>query len=212
MISVLEFRGTVHQDLSLAPRAREVQALVTVDVHGDPDVEEDALGAGAAEIRLRLWTPVGATIRFVRQTAPTRVDLTEHRVDSGPLTGDYPIRSWTTGSRDYHLCVDIEPGEVGEEKLACRMSLVRVGAGGLERAPQQNFQHTEPDGSVSRFTSARVRALWTDDLVSSTVADQIDDPDTGTFELAGTSAQEKTSLDVESTRTTLLGRGERMSS
>ena len=195
MTSRSEFRGTVDQDLYLAPGGREVQAVITITAHGDL----------AGEIRLRLWTPVGATVRSLRQTAPTLLDLTEHRVDSGPLTGDYPAGPWI-GSTEYHLRLDIEPGEVGDEKLACRMTLVHTGAGESERAPRQNFRHTEPDGNVIHFTSARIRALWCDDLLSSTVAGEIDDPDTGTFEIIGTDTREMQSLDVESTRTTLLGR------
>jgi hypothetical protein len=214
------------------------------------------------DVRLRLWAPVGATIRFVKQTAPSLVDLSGRRVDSGPLTGDYPTGSWGTESRDYHLCVELEPGGVGEEKLACRATFVHTGADGAEQPLQQMFSHTEPDGSTEEFSSARIRALWTDDLAQSTVTndkvaevtgrselakavqdglaahhagnpdlavdrlsrarkladelhddkllaqlDRIYDPDTGTFRLNKMSVQQEMSLDIESTTTTLLGRG-----
>lgn len=215
-----------------------------------------------ADVRLRLWTPAGATVGFVKQTAPTLVDLSAHRVDSGPRSGDYPTGSWGAESRDYHVCVELEPGAVGEEKLACRVTFVQASAGGVEQLLRQVFTHTEPDGTTNEFSSARIRALWTDDLAQSTVIncrvadvtgraelakavqdglaahhggapdlavdcltrartlaeqvhddnllarlDQIYDPDTGTFRLDRMNAEQDMSLDIESTKTTLLGRG-----
>jgi hypothetical protein len=178
------------------------------------------------------------------------------------LTGDYPTGSWGTESRDYHLGIELEPGGVGEEKLACRVTFVHTGADGTEQPLRQTFSHTEPDGSSNEFCTARVRAFWTDDLAQSTVIngkvaevtgraelakavqeglsahhggdpdlavdylsrarklakqghddnllarlDEIYDPDTGTFRLNRMSAQQEMSLDIESTKTTLLGRG-----
>jgi hypothetical protein len=214
------------------------------------------------DVGLRLWAPVGATVRFVKQTAPTLVDLSARRVGSGPLTGDYPLGSWGTESRDYHLCVEVEPGDVGEQKLAGRMTFVHTGVDGSAQLLRQAFIHTAPDGSTTEFPDARILALWTDDLAQSTVIndkvaevtgraelakavqeglaahhggdpdlavdrlsrarklaeqvhddsllvqlDQICDPDTGTFRLNRMSAQQEMSLDIESTKTTLLGRG-----
>jgi hypothetical protein len=215
-----------------------------------------------SDVALRLWTPAGATVRFVKQTAPTLVDLSAHRVDSGPQTGDYPTGSWGTESRDYHLCVEVEPGGVGEEKLACRVTFVHASADGTGQPLEQTFSHTEPDGNPNHFSNARVRALWTGNLVHTTVIndrvavvtgkaelakaiqdglaahqrgepdqaidhlgrarelaeqvddinmlariDQIYDQDTGTFRLNKMSDQEEMRLDIESTKTTLLGRG-----
>lgn len=242
----------------------------TVDLVVEPaDLAEDFRAMMASSMRkkvghvgLRLWTPAGATVRFVKQTAPTLVDLSAHRVDSSPQTGDYPTGSWGTESRDYHLCVEVEPGGVGEEKLACRVTFVHTSADGAEQPLEQTFSHTEPDGSPKHFSSARVRAVWTDDLAQATVIndrvavvtgkaelakavqdglaahqrgepdqaidhlgrarelaeqvddinllaqlDQIYDQDTGTFQLNKMSDQEEMRLDIESTKTTLLGRG-----
>ncbi len=183
---------------------------VSSALHGTVDLVEDPAGLAAdfraiagesmraaiGEVSLRLWTPVGAAVRFLKQTAPTLVDLSGHRVESGELTGDYSTGSWGIESRVYHLCVELEPGEVGEEKLACRVSIVRSGAEATEQP--QVFSHTEPDGTTSQYGSARVRALWTDD--------QSADPDTGTFRNRMRSAQ-ATGLDIESTSTTPLVHG-----
>jgi hypothetical protein len=123
------------------------------------------------EVGLRLWTPVGAAVRFVKQAAPTLEDLTARRVDSGPQTGDYPTGSWGTESRDFHVCVEVEPGGVGEEKLACRVTFVYPGGDGTRQPLGQAFTHLEPDGSRNAFSSARVRAIWTDDLAQVTALD-----------------------------------------
>lgn len=156
----------------------------------------ESMSAAIDEVSLRLWTPVGAAVRSLKQTAPTLVDLSGHRVESGELTGDYSTGTWGIESRVYHLCVELEPGEVGEEKLACRVSIVRSGAEGTEQP--QVFSHTEPDGTTSRHGNARVRALWTDD--------QLADPDTSTFRNKMRSPQ-ATDLDIESTSTTPLVHG-----
>lgn len=136
------------------------------------------------DVRLRLWTPVGAAVRFVKQTAPTLVDLSGRRIDSEPQTGDYPTGPWGTESRDYHLCVELEPGGVGEEKLACRVTFVHTGADGTGQPLAQVFSHTEADGSTEEFSTARVRALWTDDLAQSTVTNDKVAEVTGRVELA----------------------------
>lgn len=242
--------GTVELVVEPADLAEDFRAVIDKSMH-----------KAVAEVGLRLWTPEGATVRLVKQTAPTLVDLSARRVDSGPLTGDYPTGSWGTESRDYHLCIELEPGGVGEEKLACRVTFVHTGTETQQPLPQ-TFSHTEPDGSTNDYTHARVRAFWTDDLAEATVIndkvaavtgraelakavqdglaahqrgdsdlavdrfsqartlaeqvhdrhllaqlDQIYDPDTGTFRLNRMSAQDEMRLDIESTKTTLLGRG-----
>jgi len=136
------------------------------------------------EVGLRLWTPVGAAVRFVKQAAPTLEDLTARRVDSGPQTGDYPTGSWGTESRDFHVCIEVEPGGVGEEKLACRVTFVHPGADGTRQPLGQTFTHIEPDGSTNVFPGARVRAFWTDDLAQATALDEKVAALTGRAELA----------------------------
>ena len=78
------------------------------------------------------------------RSRPTVEDLTGRRTEAGPRAGDYPIGSWGAESRDYHVCVEVPPGAVGEEMLAARVSLVLpqpdgtgarpgAGAGGVDR-------------------------------------------------------------------------------
>jgi hypothetical protein len=76
------------------------------------------------DLTLRLWTPAGANVEFVKQVAPTVEDLTHRRVDSGNQSGEYPLGSWGAEDRDYHIQVEVEPAAAGREKLAARVSVV----------------------------------------------------------------------------------------
>ncbi|MFJ8491105.1 VWA domain-containing protein [Streptomyces sp. NPDC094038] len=135
--------------------------LGTADIVADPtglasdftQMMETAMGKEVADVALRLWTPVGTTIKFVKQVAPTVAQLTDRRTEAGPRAGDYPTGSWGDESRDYHVCVEVPTAGLGREMLAARVSLV---------VPQ-------PDGSVQNLgAQGLVRAVWTDDMVAST--------------------------------------------
>jgi hypothetical protein len=109
-----------------------------------------AMGKSVADVALRLWTPRGATVRFVKQVSPTVEDLTARRTEAAPLRGDYPLGSWGAESREYHVCVEVAPGAVGDEMLAGRVTLVRSGS----------------DEALG--DQGKVRAAWTDDVALST--------------------------------------------
>lgn len=134
--------------------------LGTVDIVADPAgladdfraMTEAAMGKAVADVALRVWTPRGATVRFVKQVAPTVEDLTGRRVDVGPQAGDYPTGAWGTESRDYQVCVEVNPAGVGEEMLAARVSVVR----------------SDPGGPGTPLAQGLVRAIWTDDTALST--------------------------------------------
>jgi len=85
---------------------------------------EQAMGKSVADVKLRLWTPAGATIRFVKQVYPQVEDLTARRREVSARIGDYPTGAWGAESRDYHVQIEVAPGGVGEEVLAARFSLV----------------------------------------------------------------------------------------
>ncbi|MET8976221.1 VWA domain-containing protein [Streptomyces sp. NPDC004539] len=135
--------------------------LGSVDIVADPaglaadftGMMEKAMGKEVADVALRLWTPVGTTVKFVKQVAPTVAELTLRRTESGPRSGDYPTGSWGDESRDYHVCVEVPSAGLGQEMLAARVSLV---------VPQ-------PDGSAQSLgAQGLVRAVWTDDMAAST--------------------------------------------
>ncbi|MFF1683837.1 MULTISPECIES: VWA domain-containing protein [unclassified Streptomyces] len=134
--------------------------LGTADIVADPAglaadftlMMGTAMGKEVADVALRLWTPLGSEIKFVKQVAPTVEELTDRRVEAGPRAGDYPTGSWGDESRDYHVCVQVPNAELGQEMLAGRVSLVIPGA----------------DGSVQTLAQGLVRAVWTDDMTAST--------------------------------------------
>ncbi|MBP0449888.1 MULTISPECIES: VWA domain-containing protein [unclassified Kitasatospora] len=135
--------------------------LGTVDIVAEPSgladdfraMMEGAMGKQVADVALRIWTPANAVVKFVKQVAPAVEDLTGRRTEAGPRAGDYPTGSWGDESRDYHVCVEVPAAAVGNEMLAARVSLV---------LPPQT-------GSTPEVLSqGLVKAVWTDDLASST--------------------------------------------
>jgi hypothetical protein len=108
---------------------------------------EQAMGKAVADVALRVWTPAGATLRFVKQAFPHVEDLTTRRREVSARIGDYPLGAWGAESRDYHVSVEVKPGAVGEEMLAARISLA-VG-----------------DQTLAQ---SLVLATWTDDTALST--------------------------------------------
>lgn len=123
-------------------------------IKGPEDMEADftafldrAAGKTIGDVRLRVWSPVASSLRFLRQIHPSIDDL-GGAVPVDAQTCEYRTGAWAGDEgREYHLCVDVPPGPVGGEKLASRLGLV-VG------------------GTVA--AEALVRAVWTDDEARST--------------------------------------------
>lgn len=113
-------------------RAISSALLGTVDIVADPAdladdfaaIMRDSMAKSIPDLSLRLWTPLGACIVFVKQVAPSVHDLTGRRVDVGNQTGEYPLGAWGAEERDYHVQVDVTPRSVGQEKLAARVIVV----------------------------------------------------------------------------------------
>jgi hypothetical protein len=124
-----------------------------------------AMAKNVPELRLRLWTPQGATIRFLKQVAPAVDDLTDRRVDAGRQRGLYPLGAWGAESRDYHLCVEVAPAATGAQMRAARVELV--------------------DGADDVLGQAIVTAEWTDDATRSSAIDRKVAHYTGQVALAG---------------------------
>lgn len=128
--------------------------LGTVDIVAKPadlaaafeQMMTGAMGKTSADVQLKVWTPVNATVRFVKQVEPQVADLTGKRTEDGPRAGRYPLGAWGAESRDYHVCVDVPAGAAGDEMLAARISVV-----------EGDTVHTQ----------ALVRAVWTDDAALS---------------------------------------------
>jgi hypothetical protein len=101
------------------------------------------------DVKLRVWTPQGARVKYFQLVSTSVEDLTGRRAAVDERTGDYPTPPWGSEMRDYHLCIEVPAREVDEEMLAARVSLV-------------------VDEQV--LSEAKVRAIWTDDERQSTKA------------------------------------------
>jgi len=106
--------------------------LGTVDIVAKPDdLEADfeammrtAMSRGVGDARLRVWTPQGSELLFVRQVAPSVEDITSRGVQVSPLVREFPTGAWSDESRDYHVAVKVPVAPVGNERLAARVELV----------------------------------------------------------------------------------------
>jgi hypothetical protein len=106
-----------------------------------------------ADVALRVWTPQHAELRFLKQMVPTVDDLTAKRAKSGAQTADFPLGAWGSENREYHLCVEVPPGDIGRQMRAAWVKLIAPGSGGeAER----------------ELASGNVLAEWTDDEARST--------------------------------------------
>ncbi|WFB09547.1 VWA domain-containing protein [Streptomyces sp. LX-29] len=151
--------------------------LGSADIVADPSglaadftrMMETAMGKQVADVALRLWTPQGAEVVFVKQVAPTIEDLTDRRAEANARAGDYPTGSWGDESRDYHVCVRVPAADVGREMLAARVSLVLPAPDG---------------GAPTPLAQQLVRVVWTDDMAASTRINQQVAHYTGQAELA----------------------------
>ncbi|TDV34884.1 vWA domain-containing protein [Actinophytocola oryzae] len=175
--------------------------LGTVDIVAEPEgLEADframaasAMDKAVADVALRLWTPMGATIKYVKQVEPTLNDLTARRVEVPPRSGDYPTGSWGSETRDYHVCVQVPAAATGEKMLAGRVSLVVPGTNGAEEQV---------------LGKGRILAVWTEDTALSTRINREVAHYTGQAELADViqeGLEARKAGDVE-TATAKLGR------
>ncbi|MEU9022004.1 VWA domain-containing protein [Actinomadura sp. NPDC048394] len=131
-----------------------------LDVPDPKDLEADflamtrsAMSKHVADVALRVWTPQHAELRFLKQMVPTVDDLTAKRAESGAQTADFPLGAWGSENREYHLCVEVPPGDIGRQMRAAWVKLIAPGSGGeAER----------------ELASGNVLAEWTDDEARST--------------------------------------------
>lgn len=129
---------------------------------------EKAMSKDVSDVAMRLWTPQGAKILFCKQVTPDIVDLTHRAKLVKPQVLDYPTGAWGKNeSRDFHFCIEVQPGNVGDEMLAGRASLI----------------HTV-NGVENKVAEARILAIWTDDDAKSTKIDRRVAHYTGQAELA----------------------------
>ena len=177
--------------------------LGTTDIIAQPSMMEadfqailaKAMSKNVSDVNLRLWTPQGADVLFCKQVSPEIVDLTHRGNPVKQQVVDYPTGAWgKSESRDFHFCIRVNPGNVGDEILAGRASLI-CQINGIET-------------NLAAPGGARILAIWTDDEARSTKIDRRVAHYTGQAELAeviqeGLEARNQGNLEVATAK---LGR------
>jgi hypothetical protein len=133
-------------------------------------VIENAMGKSLADVHLRLWTPQGAHVEFCRQVYPETVELTG-RAKINPQNAqvrDFPTGAWGEEKRDYHICIKVVPGKVGQKMCGGRVSLV-----------------VTENGKETKSPDSMILGLWTEDESLSAVIHPEVAHYTGQAELAG---------------------------
>jgi uncharacterized protein YegL len=157
-------------------------AMIEADFQG---ILATAMSKDVSDVALRLWTPQGAKILFCKQVSPQIVDLTNRAKPVKTQVCDYPTGAWGKNeSRDYHFCIEVQPGNVGDEMLAGRASLIYT-----------------LNGGENKVAEARILAIWTDDDAKSTKIDRRVAHYTGQAELAqsiqeGLEARDKGDVEI----------------
>ena len=157
---VQQIAGALLGKASLIPEPTGVDAAFRAAI-------ERAQGMALKDVRLRLWTPQGATVRYVKQVNPTIDELTHKPSVISPQVRDYLTGSWAAGeARDFHVSLDVPPGELNEEVLAARPSLVYLEATNDARAGWIEREE--------RPAAGRIFARWTDEtMLLSQISSQV---------------------------------------
>jgi hypothetical protein len=175
-------------DWQVAEVRRIAQALLgTVDIIPSlgqmgqvfAELMQQSMSRGVADAQLRIWSPQGASVLFVRQVSPSVEDLTSRRVEVNPLTGGYPTGSWGDESRDYHLSVRLSAKAIGQEQLAARVQLAvadQVVAQGLVKAKWSDDEHltTRINPEVAHYTGQEELAQAIQDGLAAKAAGDVD--------------------------------------
>ena len=150
---------------------------------------EKAMSKNVTDGALRLWTPQVAKVLFCKQVSPDIVDLTNRAKVVKTQVCDYPTGAWGKNeSRDYHFCIQVQPGNVGDEMLAGRASLIYT-----------------VNGVETKVAEARILGVWTDDDAKSTKINRRVAHYTGQAELAqsiqeGLEARDRGNIEVATTK------------
>jgi hypothetical protein len=128
--------------------------------------------------------------------SPHILDLSNRFRQVKPQLREYPTGAWAKNEvRDFHFAIKVKSGEIGDEVLAGRASLVYT-----------------IDGAEKKAAEARILAVWTDDETKSAKIDNVVAHYTGQSELAESirhGLEARSRGDVEQA-TALLGKAVQM--
>jgi hypothetical protein len=138
---------------SLVPEPQGIEAAFRAAI-------EKASAKALKDVRVRLWTPQGANVVFVKQVNPTIEEMTGKAKVVSAQVREYMTGAWGSGeSRDFHVAIDVRAGKVNDEMLAARPSVVYLESDGQGWAEKE----VKP-------AEARLFATWTgDDSLSSRI-------------------------------------------
>ena len=158
-------------------RVGEVQEIAR-ELLGRASLIQDSAGIDAAfraamekastkalkDVALRLWTPQGADVLFLKQVNPTIADLTNKGLFVSAQVNEYRTGAWSSGERrDFHVAVRVRPGNVNEDVLAARPSVAYL-------APASGGWVARED----KPSEGRLFASWTSEgTLSSRVDDRV---------------------------------------
>ena len=143
-------------DWSVAELREIASALLgTVDIVARPDdlpadfeaMMRHSMARTAADVRVRMRLPRGATLAFFKQVSPTIEDLSDRGVALEDGAIEFTTGAWGDETRDFHLCITVPPHASGEEMLAGKVSVLL-------------------DDEI--VATSLVRATWTEDVAMST--------------------------------------------
>jgi hypothetical protein len=154
---------------------------------------EKASQKALKDVALRLWTPQGADIVFLKQVNPTIEDVTNRgRVVSAQVK-EYRTGAWSGGERrDFHVAVEVRPGNVNEEVLAARPSVAYLApepSGGWvahEDKPSEGrlFASWTAEGTLSARIDDRVAHYIGQDELASAIKDGLEQREKGNLAAA----------------------------
>ena len=108
---------------------------------------EAVMGKATADVRLRVWTPRGVRVRFLKQVYPSVVDLAGHALLVSAKETEYRTAAWGAETRVYHLCLELPAGRLGDELVAARVG-VTVGDERLPARPVLVYWTDDPELST----------------------------------------------------------------
>ena len=160
------------QRIASALRGSADAVLEDAELAGDfRRLVERAMGRTVPDVRLRLTTMPYSRLRFVKQVFPTEVDLTTQCRTAGSAL-ELPTGAWGDELREYHLCFDVETGELTryEDRLLGTVALF-AGEPVAEQQAVVGYLTDDlalssvPDDNVARVTGQAelgraVRAGW----------------------------------------------------
>jgi len=151
-----------------------------------------ALSKGVSGVTLDLWKPATSKLVSLRQMQPDNVDITALGRAKSERVTSFNIGAWGREARDYHAVFEVQPGDVGDEMLVCRPSVVWSAGGAEQKSPP----------------ASPIVATWSEDAALTTRINAEVAHYTGQAEIAssiqeGLAARDRGNLD-EATR--LLGR------